>query len=170
MKDSCSVVSKLLEKYFDQEVTEQERSFVEIHLQGCTACQDSLKSMEKLRVLVKAPLDEAVQEETFPWVWEKVERGIRQQERPTFWETLRSWVDITPLFRRSVWIPAVAAAVILILVTIPLFFKKTPSYSEPSVIEYVESQTYNVMVYDLEKAKVTLIWLFEEPEEEAATI
>ena len=46
MKDSCSSVSKLLEKYFDQEVTDKERLLVEGHLQDCPACQDALKSME----------------------------------------------------------------------------------------------------------------------------
>ncbi len=34
MKDSCSSVSRLLEKYFDQEVTDDERLLVEGHLQG----------------------------------------------------------------------------------------------------------------------------------------
>ena len=28
-------------------------------------------------------------------------------------------------------------------------------------------RTYNVMIYEPEKAKVTVIWLFEGPEEEA---
>jgi predicted anti-sigma-YlaC factor YlaD len=40
MKDSCFVVSRLLEKYFDQEVTDKERLFVEGHLQDCPACRD----------------------------------------------------------------------------------------------------------------------------------
>jgi anti-sigma-K factor RskA len=116
--------------------------------------------------LVKAPVEEAVQKEDFQWVWQKIERGIRLEERPTFWETLRSWLQIPPLFQRKVWIPAVAAAAIILVITIPLLFKKTPSYPSPSVVEYVESQTHNVMVYESENTKVTVIWLFEEPEKE----
>lgn len=166
MKDSCSAVSKLLEKYFDQEVTNKERSLVEAHLLDCHACQDVLRSMEKLRDLVKAPVEEAVQKEDFQWIWQKIERGIRLEERPTFWETLRSWLQISPLFQRKVWIPAVAAVAIILLITVPLLFKKTPSYPSPSVVEYVESQTHNVMVYESENTKVTVIWLFEEPEKE----
>jgi anti-sigma-K factor RskA len=60
----------------------------------------------------------------------------------------------------------VAAAAIILIITIPLLFKKTPSYPSPSVVEYVESQTHNVMVYESENTKVTVIWLFEEPEKE----
>jgi hypothetical protein len=167
MKDPCSALSKLLEKYFDQEVTDEERSLVEAHLLDCHACQDVLRSMEKLRELVKAPVEEAVQKEDFQWIWQKIERGIRLEERPTFWETLQSWLQIFPLFQRKVWIPAVATVTIILLITLPLLFKKKPSHLDLSVIEYVESQIYNVMVYESEKAKVTVIWLFEGPAKEA---
>jgi anti-sigma-K factor RskA len=167
MKDSCSSISKLLEKYFDQEVTEKERLLIEDHLQDCAACQNALKSMEKLRALIKVPVEEALQKEDFPWVWQNVERQIRLQEKQTWWQSIRSWLDISPLFQRKVWIPAVATAVVLLFITTQIIFKKTSSYPDASVVEYVESETNNVMVYDLEKEKVTVIWLFEGPEEEA---
>ena len=164
MKDSCSVVSRLLEKYFDREMTDEERSLVEAHLLDCQACQDRLRSMEELRDLVKAPVEEAVQNEDFQWIWQKIERGIRLEERHTFWETLQTWLQISPLFQKKVWIPAAAVAILLIL-TIPLFFKKNSSLLDQSVIEYVESQTHNVMIYESENKKVTVIWLFEGPAE-----
>lgn len=169
MKDSCSAVSKLLEKYSDQEVTDEERTLVEAHLVDCHACQDVLKSMEKLGDLVKAQVEEAVEKEDFPWVWQKIERGIRLEKKPTFWETLRSWLQIALPFRRRVWVPALAGVAIVLLVTIPLLFKKTPSYPTPSVVEYVESQTHNVMIYESENSKVTVIWLFEESEKETSS-
>jgi hypothetical protein len=59
--------------------------------------------------------------------------------------------------------------VILILITAPLLFKKTTSYPSPSVVEYVESETHNVMVYEVEDSKMTVIWLFEGPEEEESS-
>jgi anti-sigma-K factor RskA len=165
MKDSCSSVSKLLEKYFDQEVTDKERSFIESHLRDCLTCQGELRSMEKLRDLVKPPIEEAVREEELYWVWQKIKREIQLRERSTWWESLRSWLDIPPLFRRRVWIP-VAATMVILIVMVPLLFKKITSYPGPSVVEYIESQTYNVMVYESENTKVTVIWLFEEPEKE----
>jgi anti-sigma factor RsiW len=169
MKGSCSSVSKLLEKYFDQEVTDKERLLVEGHLQECPACQDVLSSMEELRTLIKVPVEKALQKEDFPWVWQKIEREIRLPEKLTWWQSLLSWLDISPLFRRKVWIPAVATAVVLLFITAQIIFKKTPSYPDASVVEYVESETNNVMVYDLEKAKVTVIWLFEGQEKEHTT-
>jgi anti-sigma factor RsiW len=167
MKDSCYSISRLLEKYFDQETTDKERLLVENHLQDCAFCQEALKSMEGLRALIKSPVEEALQREDFPWVWQNIERQIRLQEKPTWWQSIRSWLDIFPLFKRKVWIPAVATAIVLLFVTTQIIFKNTSSYPDASVVEYVESETNNVMVYDLEKEKVTVIWLFEGPEEEA---
>jgi len=169
MKNSCSSVSTLLEKYFDQEVTDEERFLVGGHLQDCPVCRDALKSMEELRTLMSAPVEEAVQKEDFPWVWQKIEREIRLQKKRTWWQSLRSWLDVTPLFNRKVWIPAVATVVVLLFISTEIILKKTPSYPDGSVVEYVESQSHNVMVYQLEEPKVTVIWLFEGPEEERTT-
>ena len=125
--------------------------------------------MEKLRDLVRAPVEEALQKEDFPWVWQKIERGIRLEEKHTFWETLRFWLQMFPFSRRKAWFPAVAAISMILILTIPLLFKKSSSYPSPSVVEYVESETNNVMVYESEDAKVTVIWLFEESGKEATS-
>jgi predicted anti-sigma-YlaC factor YlaD len=169
MNHRCSSVSKLLEKYFDQEVTDEEKRLVEGHLPDCPACRETLHSMERVRNLIKSPVEVAIEKESFPWVWQKIEREIRLKERPTVRESLRSWLDRTPLFTRRVLIPAVVALAILIFVAAPLLFKKSTSYPGPSVVEYVESQAYNVMVYELENSKGTVIWLFESPEKEIST-
>jgi anti-sigma factor RsiW len=169
MKDSCPSVSKLLEKYFDQEATNEERLLVEGHLHDCPACRSALTSLEELRALIKVPVEEAVQKEDFPWVWQKIEGEIRLQEKLTWWQTLPAWLDVSPLFKKKVWIPAVATVAVLLFITAQIILQKTPSYPSGSVVEYVESPTYNVMVYQSETPKVTVIWLFDEPEEGTST-
>jgi anti-sigma factor RsiW len=169
MKSECSFVSRLLEKYFDLEVTPEEKSLVESHLPDCPACRMALDSMQNLRNLIKSPVEEAAEKETFPWVWEKVEKGIQRKEMPGLGDFLKSWFDVTPLLKRKILIPVAAAAVLLVLITAPLLFKKTTSYPTLSVVEYVESEIYNVMVYELETPHVAVIWLFEGPGEESST-
>jgi hypothetical protein len=169
MKDSCSSISQLLERYFDRQATDQERSLVERHLPVCQTCHERLRGFEGLRKAIKIPVDEALKEETFPWVWEKIERGIRLQKKPFWQKSVRSWLDLSPLFRKKVWIPAVAMAIVLLFFSAQIIFKKIPSYPASSVVEYVESETHNVMVYEAEKARVTIIWLFEEMEGESTT-
>ncbi len=166
MKDSCSSVSRLLEKYFDREVTDNERLLVEGHLQDCQDCRNALRSMEELRILMKSPVEEAVRKEEFPWVWQKIEGEIRRaHEKLTWWQSVRSWLGVSHFFRRKVWIPAAAATFLVFLaITAQIIFKKAPSYAGISVVEYLDSPTYNVMVYQSEEPKVTVIWLFEGPE------
>jgi anti-sigma-K factor RskA len=164
MKKSCSSASKLLGKYFDQEVTEEQRLFVENHLSECPACSNALKALEELSTLIKVPVEEAARIEEFPWVWQKIEREIRSpRKKLSRWQSLRSWADLSPLFRRKVWIPAVAMVVVLLLATAQIILRRAPSYPDVSVVEYVESQTDNVMIYQLEKQRVTVIWVFDEP-------
>jgi len=48
-----------------------------------------------------------------------------------------------------------------------LLLKKSPSLPEDFSVEYVESKTNNVMVYEVEPT-MTVIWILEGTEEEAA--
>jgi len=169
MNHPCSSVSKLLEKHLDQEVTDQEKALVEAHLLDCSSCRDAMKPMEKLSNVMKVPLDEIAREEDFDRVWLKVRREIRSEEKHSWREVLQSWFELPTLLQKRVWIPAVAAALVLILVTVPLLLKKSPSLPVEFGVEYVESKTNNVMVYEVEKSKVTVIWLFEGPEAEPTT-
>lgn len=164
MKDLCSSVSKLLDKYFDQEATDKEKALVEAHLARCPVCQDALKRMGDFKELLKLPAEAVVQQEDFERIWQNIGRKIRTQEKPSWWESVRSWLDLSPIFRKEVLVPAVAAAAILIFLSTQVFFKETPSYVGLPDVQYVDS-SYNVMVYPMEKGKMTVIWLFEGQEE-----
>jgi anti-sigma factor RsiW len=169
MKDSCFSISKVLEKYFDRETTADEGILVQDHLRQCAACQVQLKSMEELRTALRSPVDEAVKEETFAWVWQKIEREIQDRAKPSWRESIRAWFGLSFPIRRRVWIPAVAAALLIIAIGSPLLFKETPSQTELSIVEYVQSDTHNVMVFESEKENVAIIWLFEGTEGESST-
>jgi anti-sigma factor RsiW len=169
MKNSCVSISKLLEPYFDQELPGEEKRRVEEHLQKCQPCQESLRLMQGIRGAIKPPVDEAIEKEDFQSMWQNIQREIRLRERPSWRESIRGWFDISPLFRKKVWIPALATVAILVFVMVPMLFKKIPSPSVLSVVEYVDSPMYNVMVYESEKSNVTVIWLFDGQEEELST-
>src|SRR4030043_2141906 len=102
MKDSCSSISQLLERYLDRQATDEERSLVERHLPICQTCHERLTLLEELRKAIKAPVDEALKEETFPWVWEKIERGIRLGKKPSWQESVRPGVVFFPFSLKKV--------------------------------------------------------------------
>lgn len=169
MKETCTSVSTLLEKFFDREVTEDERALVEGHLQECHDCQQALKLMEDLRFAIKAPVEEAVSSEHFPWMWERIQKEMRSQERWAWHKTIRAWIFPSSFFRKRIWVPATVAAAIALLIASHFFFQKTPSSGGFSVVEYVESQTHNVMIYQLDQGRMTVIWLLEGPDQEQST-
>ena len=169
MKRSCSSLTGLLEKYHDQEATDGERTIVEDHLKECSFCQETLRSWETLRESLKAPVDAAAGQEDFPWLWQKIQRGIKAQERPTWRESVRSWLDWSSVLPKKAWVPALVATALLVWVLTPIVIKKDSSQPDGIVVQYVESATSNVMVYDLEQAKITLIWVFEDTENDTTT-
>ena len=170
MNDSCSRIAQRLEKYFDGEMTEHERAFIEEHLFECQACHAKLNLLKELHTLIATPVEEAARREDFPWVWQKIEKRIQTQEKPSWLESLRQWLGLSPLLRRRVWVPSLAVALLVIVVTAPFVLEKTSSPSAASVVVYVESQTNNVMVYEPETGQepVAVIWLFEGPDEESS--
>ena len=169
MKKPCSSVFPLLEKYFDQEATEEEKALVEGHVEACQDCRSALASLGRLRNLVEVPSAAHARPGDFDRVWLEIQRKTRPEERLSVWETVRSWFDLSLLLRKRVWIPAVAVAAIVIVLMVPSAFKNSSSLPGQFGVEYVESDTNNVMVYEIETAKVTVIWLLEGPETEPAT-
>jgi hypothetical protein len=167
MKTPCASVSTLLEKYFDREATDQEMDLVKAHLQECSACQKALAGMAEIHRFSQIPPEAVPEEKDFDRVWLKIEREIRRREESSWQAAFRHWLNLSTLFQRRVWVPAVAAmALALFFIAGPSFFEKSPSLPANFSVEYVESETNNVMVYELEKSKVTVIWLFEGPEAE----
>ena len=132
MKGPCFSVSELLDKYFDHEATDEEKALVEGHLKGCTSCQEVLKSLSKLRNLIKAPVEEALQKEQFEWVWQRVREKIREEEKFTLWESVQSWMNPSRFFQRNVWIPAAVAT--LVVITVLLIFPAKSDLTITSIL------------------------------------
>lgn len=168
MRKDCSSISKLIDKYFDRETSQRENEVVEQHLRECAACRERLKFMDEIKVALQRPVLEASEKETFPWVWEKIEKGIKVRPRWTLWESIKREFEITPLIKKKIWIPAAVMASLFFLLFFPGLFKKNSSSPPLPVVEYIESKTNNVMIYELENVKVTVIWLFEESELESS--
>ena len=166
MKPDCAFPAELLGRYFDRETTEDERVRVEEHLPGCPVCGEILREMDSLQGLLKSSLEKetATAEETGQ-MWARIEAGIRRKERSLSWRPDWSWLRWRPLTLRNAWIPGLAAAALALIVLVPFLFQ-SPSTPSGSVVEYVESQTHNVMVYEFEKTKVTVIWLLDGSEQE----
>jgi hypothetical protein len=113
MNAPCISVSELLEKYFDREVTDGERSLVEEHAKGCASCRDELTSLKGLQKFVKSRAEKALRKERFEGVWNRIEEN-RPEEKAAFRGSVKEWINPLRFFQRKVWVPAAAATVIIL--------------------------------------------------------
>jgi len=166
MKDRCSVVSALLERYHDQEVTEEERRLIEDHLSQCPSCRDLLSTTAQIGTLIKLPIQEASERADFDRTWTKIRREIEKREPLPWWESLGDRLKASLFSWKRAWIPAMAAALIVVGLIVGPVLLEDQSPLKMSSVEYVESADYNVMIYEGEKGNVTIIWLFDRSDEE----
>jgi hypothetical protein len=106
-RPNCEEFSEALSAYLDGELSAEERSQLETHLEGCPRCQEELKSLRAVSSLVTS-LPEVTPSPAF---LSALGRGFEKRRR---------WLRPIPLFKGDL-IPALAAAaVILISVTMVL--------------------------------------------------
>lgn len=159
MKDQYSDIKKLLERYYDNELSEKEKIEVEGHLTTCTECKEELKSIEGLSVLIREYGTMEPEEETFEKVWHGVREGIVKTVGARL--ALPYTLLLTAVF------------VVLLMLAWLFYPYKTEELPEAKtglvVVEAVESSPKGVMVFNANGGSVAVIWLFEieDGEEEA---
>lgn len=155
----CGPFRSLLEKYIDEALLPQERASLEGHLRGCRRCQGELEELTALRAHLREAVEAGVADAPLARIWEGVSKRL---EAPTVMERIWWWgkalvFPLRPL-KALAW-GAVAALVVLFLVTLPLVTAPpTPSV----VVESVESE-HPVMIFQGE-GETMIVWLFEKEE------
>lgn len=82
---NCETISELLAAYLDNEVTLEERSWVESHLVSCTKCREELKLLESTQANLRRGLQASAEEgEPSPHAWAVVRQQIASDG--SFWE------------------------------------------------------------------------------------
>lgn len=170
MKDQCSDIKKLLERYYDNERSEKEKMEIDVHLTTCTECKRELKSLQGLSVLIREYGTMAAEEETFEKVWHGVKKRTGEPVGAGLaLPTNKVWHSVRLLYK-----PILASAFVVLLMLAWLFYPyKTEELPEAKtglvVVEAVESSPKGVMVFNANDGSVAVIWLFEieDGEEEA---
>ncbi|UCC66674.1 MAG: zf-HC2 domain-containing protein, partial [Deltaproteobacteria bacterium] len=151
----CNRFAPHLERYFDGELSPEERDFVEGHLRVCTRCQKELKDLSDMRKLLRGAIEEEVVDTEPQEVWAGVERRLKAPSlKDRVWSPVR---DLFFPFRPIRTIAWGTALLIIIVLTVPLL--KSPPLP-PVVVESVESE-HPVMIFQGEEG-LTIIWLFEK--------
>jgi anti-sigma-K factor RskA len=106
---NCELYDDLLDDYVDRVRTPDHRSggrfaAFEQHLAGCTRCQALVADLTSIR-LAASTLDEHIPP---PRLWARIASSIDEQQRQSWWQR-----QLDGVF--SAWVPAVAAASMIVL-------------------------------------------------------
>jgi len=144
----------ILNRFFDQELGQEERAAFSQHLKDCPSCQKALRENEHISAVFKAGLDKELSQINFNALDHKVSGLIRRKKS-------RWWMMLKDFFAsRKFFVPATAAAAILIL-TFSLT-RGPASLSGPSaIINSLTGDVSSVMIIETPKSRQTIIWFSE---------
>jgi hypothetical protein len=180
---------KLLERYYDGELSPSKARKVEQLLSKSPEHQASLKKMTQVGNLLRLANTEALENVSFERLEKRVAAGISKDEETPLIEQLKVWVREFFSYRKAVWIPTavVAGAAIAVLLVLPLTTSsqiepETPIVSDPetwmagddtskggSKIESVTfddtkesgESTFQVSKVDSQNGSIGVVWIVE---------
>lgn len=160
---NCKRAHRLLDRYLDGELAHKAALQVEEHVKGCTQCGNYLKSARSIGQAIKASaLVTRAETALSDRAWAHVKAGIESRERLSPGSRLLAWWRWLTFYPRPVWASAFAAAALVVaLVTTNTARHQSTKLAHP-VVEYVESQSSQVMVFMPEQSPITVIWFFEK--------
>src|SRR5262245_42591637 len=113
MSKDCQKTLRLLERYFDGELSARKLTFVEDHLVECPECSTELRALEATRTMVHTAYRDAASELDFGQLWRAIEPKL-STPKPSLWErmgvALREYVSVY----KPVLAVATAAAVVAV--------------------------------------------------------
>jgi anti-sigma factor RsiW len=158
----CKQARRFLDRFVDGELADELASRVGQHASSCPDCGGYVESTRSISQAIKtAGMAVRSQASLSEQEWGRLKEALTKKKR-IFAENpfmnLWRWLTFYP---RPVWVSAFAAAALIVaLTTINMLHYGEASLSHP-VVEYVESESSQVMVIMPEQSPVTVIWLFE---------
>lgn len=147
---------KLLNDFFDQELTPNESAEMNRHVEDCPLCQKILQHNQSVSTLLVRGLDEALARVDFDTLEEGVLARIDTKRAP--W-----WINLgNQLVSKRFYVPAAAVATVIVLF---LTFAAPPApVAGPSaIINSFEGNVGSVMILETEKSHHTILWFSEKP-------
>jgi predicted anti-sigma-YlaC factor YlaD len=169
MKD-CEGIKRLLGPWIDGELDTDQAAEVQLHVQACASCLDEKARLERLEFSLKSLLETKASEVAFDTFWAGVRQRIADEKS---WRTRAvDWLRGVFSPPRLAW--AVPAMVVILVAALSLdqFFPGWRWAFGPTNVASVESidgHGFNVALLREAKTKTTVIWLFENQENDDET-
>lgn len=167
MKIDCETIRNSLGTWLDGEVSHSEAERIRVHVQECPVCFGEKEQLERLQVSLKGALEGRASRLAFEPFWDGVHRRILEKRpwRDRLWD----WVRPAIYPQRLAWAIPVVIVFLLGIISLEQFFpgwRWGSSRSNATTVDSIDGHGFNVAVFRESKTKTTVIWLFEDQEED----
>ncbi len=166
MKD-CEAIESSLGAWLDGELDHSEAERVRIHVQECPSCLGEKERLERLQASLKGVLEGGASELAFEPFWD----GVRQRilERKPWHARLWDWARPAFYPKRLAWAIPLVIVFFLGIFSLEQFFpgwRWGSNRGNVAAVDSIDGHGFNVAVFRESKTKTTVIWLFENLEDE----
>ncbi len=131
----CKKLRRILPKYMDGDLSERRSALVEEHVRDCSACAAELRTLEKMRSLLRTAGEAEMPDAYWGTYWERLEKKLPDKPLP-FSLSSRIWNAIAVPFRQPAAVSRIAAYIILLAFLAYMapnhLFKSRPSLQMPA--------------------------------------
>ncbi len=162
---NCETAKKLLGAWLDGELGPFEAHEIQKHAEECAVCSEEKRRLTHLQASVRSALVGQASGLDFDPFWAGVRRRILREHPPrvSFLDRVR-WALSQ---QRLAWAIPLVIVFLLGLFSLEQFFPKwrLGNKSNLAAVESVDGHGFNVAVFRESKTKTTVIWLFQNQEE-----
>ncbi|MBI4523854.1 MAG: zf-HC2 domain-containing protein [Deltaproteobacteria bacterium] len=161
----CETIKKSLGSWLDVELADSEAAKIKAHLEICAECAEEKRRLIRLQASIKDVLESRASGIAFEPFW----RGVRSRilEKRPWYVALREMISgdfLSP--QRLAWTIPVGIALILALLSLDQFSPWGSQKNNLTSVESIDGHGFNVAVFRESQTKTTVIWLFENQEDE----
>jgi len=149
----CRKFEKLFSEYLLGDISPTDRVSLEVHLESCSACRESLAAYREIGRLISNSFDGKPSDLYFDSLPRKVTAKIKTTDEPSptsFFPLSRFWWKPVSVF-------ATTALVLLVFFNVFLTGTTTPTGALPDFTEIEQSESYTELVSTLEDTDTSLM-------------
>lgn len=167
MKVECEIVRKSLGAWMDGELGPSQAEEIRIHVTGCPSCGGDKEQWERLQASLTSVLEAKASGIAFEPFWDGVRQRILEQKP---WPA-RLWDRFRPALypQRLAWAIPIAIVLLLGVLSLEQFFpgwRWGSNRGNLTAVDSIDGHGFNVAVFRESKTKTTVIWLFENQEDD----
>jgi anti-sigma factor RsiW len=164
--NECERIEESMGRWLDGELSAAEGEAVRTHVTGCASCSAARQRFEKVeRALGSVLAVEAAKIEFAPF-WRELERRIEAKVpwHKRFLDWSRDWAGAP----RAAWAIPALIVVVLAALSYESYFPLWRSRSNLATVESIDAYGRSVALLREDESKTTVIWLYQEGDDEAA--